>query len=299
MPSLKSLRTRIKSISTTKKITKAMQMIAASEVKKYKNQIENSSKYLKVITSIIANIKEKHDVKEMGHFEQKFFACNKNDPNSFLFILYTSNRGLCGGFNSSVLRKIRQKINILQKEGKTVKLIIVGQKGYDAFKDEYSEDIIKHYTNKASSKILIENISNLVIDLIKDNQFDSCFIYYSHFKNTIMQVATELNIFPFEFNEEDKDAKLHRDKDVPCEYETEGKNIIFEVISLYIRSLLTFTFLNSRASEEGSRMSSMDSATKNADKIIDHLTLHLNKTRQAIITRELIEIISSANVLNV
>jgi F-type H+-transporting ATPase subunit gamma len=286
MSGLKQLRSRIKSIKTTKKITKAMQLVSSSKFRKIKPKLTDSAPYINTLRHIIEDIASSDNLHSLSQEELKFFSddvISKPD----LLVVVTSERGLCGGFNASIIRKVKADIADLEASGSTVKLMIIGKKGYDALKGKYSEYINGYY------RILGENFENFVnrikqkiVDMVENDEIDSCYLYFNKFKNAMMQSVVREKLLPIAFP-----AKTPKN---PITYEYEGNSLVFKLINLYIKGEINFILLNSRASEEGARMTAMDNATKNAKEIIKKLTLQLNRSRQATITRELTEIIAGS-----
>lgn len=308
MASLKQFRNRIKSIKSSEKITKAMQMVAASKLQKLKHQISNSDPYLKVLSAIMKDFVESGLLEDLSINEQRYFIGDENKAD--LFIVITSERGLCGSFNSSLIKKVKADISKVERDGRQVKLLIVGKKGYDLLKGKYRDIIDGRYNIVKGEKTgsLFTNIKLRVLELIDKAQVGRCYIYYNKFKNAITQEPTKQCLLPAEIdNDLTIPEKLSTDKlsseisnnkkeKIVSKFEFEGVGLIHNVIELYINGVVNYTLLQSRASEEGARMTAMDNATKNAGDMISKLTLKLNRSRQAIITKELIEIISGAEV---
>ena len=288
MSNLKQLRNRIKSIKSTQKITKAMQMVAASKFRKAKDRVIASSHYLEVVNEMMESIASGNNIEDLAVKWRNFFWEKPlNKPS--LFIIITSERGLCGSFNSSLIKKAKLDISNLEKNGKATKLIIIGKKGYDALKSNYKEHIDSYFNfSKGDNKILSYKIMQRIIHIIENELAENCVIYFNKFRNAMVQIPTGQPILPIQ-----KSIKTSSNG----YYEYEGKNLIAEIINLYISSHINFALLQSKASEEGARMTAMDNATKNAKEIITRLTLRLNRSRQAIITKELIEIISGAEAI--
>lgn len=308
MSNLKQFRNRIKSIKSSEKITKAMQMVSASKLQKLKQQISNSDPYLKVLSAILVDYVASGLLADLSINNQRYFK--EDESKADLFIVITSERGLCGSFNSSLVKKIKTDIAKIEHDGRRVKLLVVGKKGYDLLKGKYQEIIDSHYNIIKGEKSggLLSNIKLKVLGLIDDGQIGRCYIYYNKFKNAITQEATKQCLLPAEMgNKISIPDKLNTDKSLLkiadnkkekqlSNFEFEGEDIIHNVIELYINGLVNYTLLQSRASEEGARMTAMDNATNNARDMISKLTLKLNRSRQATITKELIEIISGAEV---
>lgn len=288
MSGLKQLRNRIKSIKSTQKLTKAMQMVSASKLKKVKDNLGNSNDYLSVLKEIMTDLAKTDIVKNLSPLEQKFFK-NDNEQKSHLLIVLTSERGLCGSFNSSIVKKVKNDITTFTTLGEKFKIIVIGKKGYDLLKNNFSKyiDSFFHLTKKDQND-LTKLINKKVFDLVGSDEVNNVSIYYNNFKNALTQVVTKEQILPLTY----ADASLNNTDRVIYEYE--GSGLLNNLIALYFQGELNYTFLQNMASEEGARMTAMDNATKNAGEIVDKLTLKMNRSRQAIITKELTEIIAGA-----
>lgn len=289
MAGLKQLRSRVKSIKSTQKITKAMQVVAASKLKRVKEQAEDLNDYSRVLECIMYNISKNINNLDLCDADRRFFS-NKLMDLPHLLVVMTSERGLCGGFNSSVIKRLKKDIEELKAAGKQVKLIIVGKKGNDVLKRVYKDLILSYYNiSKNNSECVAVQIKEQIVSLIEERKIGACYVYYNKFKNAITQIMTKEQVLPVENPKQVEDDGL--------EPEYEGEGLIREVIDLYINGLLNYALLQSKASEEAARMTAMDNATRNAGELIDKLTLKLNRSRQAIITTELTEIISGAEAL--
>ena len=292
MASLKDLKNRIASVKATQKITKAMQMVAAAKLRKAQEAAEAARPYAERMSSVMANISA--GVQGSDNAPKLMAGSGKDDVH--LIVVMTAERGLCGGFNSSIARIAREKAVGLMAEGKTVKMICVGKKGYDALKSQFEEQIIKLVELKDVKQIGFENAADVgktVIDMFDGEEFDVCTICYSEFKSVISQVPTAQQIIPAdvpEAGEGDGDA-------VQYEYEPEEGEILEDLLPRNIAMQIFRGLLENGASEQGARMSAMDNATRNAGEMIDKLTISYNRQRQAQITKELIEIISGAEAL--
>ncbi len=292
MSNLKQLRNRVKTIKSTQKITKAMQMVSASKLNKLKAQIIDAESYIKALSFMMTQCSSSEMLEELTVEQQKFFtnqASNKVD----LFVVFTSERGLCGSFNSSVLKQVKAAIAESLSLGREIQLIVIGKKGLDGLQ-KYTSHIAGYFNiTKGDKANLALQIKQKMLELITNGKVGSCYIFFSKFRNALMQVPTKHRIMPLETEvfTATKDAQKNTG------YEYEGANFIANLINLYISGQINFAILQSGASEEGSRMTAMDNATKNADDMIDRLTLQLNRSRQATITKELIEIISGAEAI--
>lgn len=289
MPDLKHLRSRITSIKSTQKITKAMQMVSASKLKKLKSQVLNSEHYVNLVNHIAFNTLNQN-TDNLSLLEQKFFNV-QNPINTKLLIIITSERGLCGPFNAGIIKKLRLDISELNKQGVDFKLIIIGTKGYNNLWHEYKNHVEKYFNfSKNEQGIIILQMQQQIVELISSGQVGECFVYFNKFKNIMTQEPSKEQIAPVEPRDTLYDNHL-------MNYEYEGDNLVLNTINSYIKGHINFALLHSITSEEASRMISMDNATKNAKDMIDKLTLQLNRSRQAMITKELIEIISGAEAL--
>lgn len=289
MSGLKQLRNRVKSIKSTQKITKAMHVVSASKLKKVKEQAENMNEYSTVLGDIMYDISTGGNLMELPACDRKFFS-KKLKEMSHLLVVMTSERGLCGAFNSSVIRKVKRDIRKLQKEEKKVKLLVVGKKGKDALRGKYAKMIEAYYHNtKGNTECISREVKNKVIEMVENEEVGACYMYYNRFKNAMTQIVTKAQILPAK--------STNNKKSTVSEYEYEGDGLVHDVINLYISGQVNYGLLQSKASEEGARMTAMDNATRNAGELIDKLTLKLNRSRQAIITTELTEIISGAEAL--
>lgn len=306
MPSLKDYRDRIASVKSTKKITSAMKMVAASKLKKAQEQAEASQPYAKRMAEILARVSAAIVV---GDDTPKLLAGTGRDETHLLLVI-TSDRGLCGGFNSALAREVRARIKALKDEGKTVKIVTVGRKGRDLLKRDYADLIVKSITELGGKSISfadVEDVRALVVDLFENEEFDVCTIVYNRFKNVISQIPTFQQLIPFA-PAEDEDAANDNADEEPAQTENDGVGALYEfepdeegiLAELLPKNLGVQIFralLDSNAGEQAARMTAMDNATRNAGEMIDDLTLQYNRARQAHITKELIEIISGAEAL--
>ncbi|XVN42456.1 MAG: ATP synthase F1 subunit gamma [Candidatus Rickettsia vulgarisii] len=290
MSNLKLLRTRIKSVKSTQKITKAMQLVSATKFTRAKNQVKNSEDYINIFHNIMVNLTSENNLQDMGEKERKFFSEDLTD-NVHLLIIITSERGLCGALNFLLIHQIKSDIAKLKELNKDIKLIIIGRKGYNALKGEYLNYIDSFYDfPKPNDNNLSLIIREKIIKLFENSEISNCQIYFNKCKNAMVQIPTKQQILPVK-----QQTKLEQDKYLSYKYE--GKDLVFNMINLYINSQINYALLHNRASEEGTRMTAMDDATNNANDIIDKLTLKLNKSRQNLITKDLIEIIAGAEAL--
>ena len=292
MPSLKDLRNRITSVKSTQKITKAMKMVAAAKLRKAQENAEKSRLYSEKMNEIIANLKSSITDKSSA----PRLLIGNNDNNTILCVIMTADRGLCGGFNSNICKKSKEYINNLLKENKEVKIITVGSKSFDQMKRKYGNYIIEKITFKNQREIKVidaQKISNKIISMFHKNEFDICTIFYSKFKSVISQEPIEQQIIPVK-NANNND-KITNDQNY--EYEPDQEEILDSLLPKNITTQIFKGLLENAASEQGARMSAMDNATRNAGDLIEKLTINYNRSRQAVITKELIEIISGAETL--
>jgi len=294
MPNLDDLKKRIGSVKSTQKITKAMKMVAAAKLRRAQESAESSRPYADSMRDLIGAISNGYSPTST---ERNLLTGDEND-NVHMLILFTSERGLCGGFNSVVTKSLREKIENLQKENKTVKIICVGKKGYDILKRQYSEiitEVIDMREVKSVSYQDAKNISDKIIKMFFDSEFDRCSIFYNKFQSVISQIPTEQQIVPIEL-EEDSSNESTADQSF-FDFEPGESEILEELLPLNFTIQIFKALLESAASEQGARMSAMDNASRNASDMIDNLTLFYNRSRQAVITKELIEIISGAEAV--
>ncbi|MFP3011478.1 MAG: ATP synthase F1 subunit gamma [Rickettsia sp.] len=288
MSNLKQLRTRIKSVKSTQKITKAMQLVSASKMAKIKSQIANSNFYIEAISKMMSDILSIY-MYELSIEEQKFFNTIPNKAN--LLIVMTSQRGLCGTFNYSIIKQVKNDIKELENKGEQIKLIIIGKKGYEALKRQYANYIDSYFElPKIHDENLMLEVKQKIMSLVANLEVSNCVIYFNKFKNAMTQIMTRQQVLPVEKYHDD--SKIENDH-----YEYEGENLISNLINLYVNSQINYALLQSRASEEGARMTAMENATNNANDLISKLVLKLNRSRQAIITTELIEIIAGSEAV--
>ncbi|MDC3085779.1 F0F1 ATP synthase subunit gamma [Pelagibacteraceae bacterium] len=294
MPNLDDLKKRIGSVKSTEKITKAMKMVAAAKLRRAQESAESSRPYSDSMKDLIESISKGY---KPSSAERNLLTGDEKDQ-IHLLILFTSERGLCGGFNSIVTRTLRDKIENLIDQNKTVKIVCVGKKGYDILKRQYSEMITEVIDMRAVKSITYQdakNISDKVVKMFFDGEFDKCSIFYNEFKSVISQIPTEQQVIPIEIigNESDQEKK----EDSFFEFEPGESEILDEILPLNFTVQVFKALLESAASEQGARMSAMDNASRNAGDMIDNLTLFYNRSRQAVITKELIEIISGAEAV--
>jgi len=295
MASLKELRNRIASVKATQKITKAMQMVAAAKLRKAQMAAEAARPYSERMAKVMANISAGMEGSENA---PKLMAGTGSDQ-THLLVVATAERGLCGGFNSSIARLARDKARELMAEGKTVKMLCVGKKGFDALKMEFSDillDVVSFREVKNVGFAQAAQVSEQVLAMFDDGEYDVCTLFYSEFQSVISQIPTAQQLIPANVSS-DEIADEGDVDDVHYEYEPGEEEILEDLLPRNISVQVFRAILENAASEQGARMSAMDNATRNAGEMIDKLTLSFNRQRQAQITKELIEIISGAEAL--
>jgi F-type H+-transporting ATPase subunit gamma len=292
MPSLDDLKKRIKSVKSTQKITKAMKMVAAAKLRKAQESAEKGRPYSQKMQNIILNLTNSINDPQNA---PKLLVGNGNDK-IYLCLVLTADRGLCGGFNSNICKLAKTNFKKILDEGKELKIITVGSKGLDQIRREYGKYVIKKFSFKDKKQITFkeaEIIGNEIINLFNNNEFDKCILFYNNFKNVITQIPQAQQIIPAE-----KKISTEVNKEViSYEFEPEEDEILEDLLPKNISTQVFKAFLENAASEQGSRMTAMDNATRNAGDLVDKLTINYNRSRQASITKELIEIISGAESL--
>jgi F-type H+-transporting ATPase subunit gamma len=292
MPSLDDLKKRISSVKSTQKITKAMKMVAAAKLRRAQESAEKGRPFSEKMNNIILNLSSSISDKENA---SKFLVGTGKD-NIYLCVVITADRGLCGGFNTNICKKAKNDFEKIIKQGKTLKIFTVGSKGYDQLKRTYGSYIIENLNFKGFKKITYkdaEEIGKKIIKLFNENQFDVCKIYYNKFKNVITQIPQAQQIIPVEKIKQEEEKKLENF----YEFEPEENEILNDLLPRNISTQIFKAILENAASEQGSRMTAMDNATRNAGDLVEKLTITYNRSRQAAITKELIEIISGAESL--
>ena len=294
MPNLDDLKKRIGSVKSTEKITKAMKMVAAAKLRRAQESAESSRPYSDSMKDLIESISKGY---KPSSTDRNLLTGDEKDQ-IHLLILFTSERGLCGGFNSIVTRTLRDKIENLIDQNKTVKIVCVGKKGYDILKRQYSEMITEVIDMRAVKSITYQdakNISDKIVKMFFDGEFDKCSIFYNEFKSVISQIPTEQQVIPIEIINDEADEE--KKEESFFEFEPGESEILDEILPLNFTVQVFKALLESAASEQGARMSAMDNASRNAGDMIDNLTLFYNRSSQAVITKELIEIISGAEAV--
>ncbi|MBM3545226.1 MAG: F0F1 ATP synthase subunit gamma [Alphaproteobacteria bacterium] len=294
MPSLKELRNRISSVKATQKITKAMQMVAAAKLRRAQTSAEAARPYANRMETVLTNLAMALKDSEGG--PPLMVGTGKDQVH--LLVVCTAERGLCGAFNSAIVRLAREHISRLLADGKGVKILCVGKKGYDQLKRQFAPLIIDTIEFRGVKQLGFEHaekVAGKVLALYAEGAFDVATLFFSRFRSVISQVPTAQQIIPASLPEEaPKEDTLGG---AVYEYEPDETEILTELLPLNITVQIFKALLENAASEQGARMSAMDSATRNAGDMIGRLTLNYNRTRQAMITKELIEIISGAEAL--
>ncbi len=291
MPSLDDLKKRIKSVKSTQKITKAMKMVAAAKLRKAQENAERGRPYSQKMQNIILNLT--NSVKDNQNAPKLLVGTGKD--NTYLCLVLTADRGLCGGFNSNICKLAKTHFKKFLSEGKKVKIITVGTKGLDQIKREYGKFVIKKFSFKDKKQITFreaEIIGTEIIELFNKDEFDKCFLFYNNFKNVITQIPQVQQIIPVENKQSQSTGQT-----LSYEFEPDEDEILEDLLPKNISTQVFKAFLENAASEQGSRMTAMDNATRNAGELVDKLTINYNRSRQASITKELIEIISGAESL--
>jgi F-type H+-transporting ATPase subunit gamma len=289
MPSLKDLRNRIASVKATQKITKAMQMVAAAKLRRAQAAAEAARPYAERMETVLANLA----AGVSGEGAPKLIGGTGSDK-VHLLVVCTAERGLCGAFNSSIARLARDKANALKAEGKTVKIICVGKKGYDILRRQFSADILEVIDLRAFKQLGFANaetIAQNILTRFAAGEFDVATLFFSKFKSVIAQIPTAQRIIPAEIPAGTKTTEAVYD------YEPDETEILETLLPRNLTVQVLRAILENAASEQGARMSAMDSATRNAGEMIKKQTQLYNRSRQAMITKELIEIISGAEAL--
>jgi F-type H+-transporting ATPase subunit gamma len=291
MPSLKDLRNRIASVKATQKITKAMQMVAAAKLKRAQSAAEAARPYAEKMEAVLANL-----TGAVTGSDAPVLLAGTGQDKTHLLIVATAERGLCGAFNSSIVRLARERALALQAEGKTVKFFCVGRKGYDLIRRQFEKQIVGYVEFRAVKNLSYaqaEEVSTQVLKLFADGEFDIATLFFSRFKSVISQIPTGQQIIPAQVAGEASTGA----ENAPYEFEPGEAEILADLLPRNVTIQIFKAILENAASEQGARMSSMDSATRNAGEMIKKQTLKYNRARQAMITKELIEIISGAEAL--
>ncbi len=293
MPNLKDLRIRIASVKSTQKITSAMKMVAAAKLRRAQEAAVAARPYAERMDHMLGRLA----VSVAGQAGVPKLLSGSGKEDVTLVVVATADRGLCGGFNSSIVRAARRKIRDLQQAGKTVRLFCVGRKGADVLRREFENIIVERITGVDRPKLEFakaRGIAQRLADMFEAGEFDVCIMFYNRFKSALTQIVTEQQLIPFLVPEQAAGESATK---ATYEYEPSDEEILAELLPLNLAVQVFGVLLENQASEQGSRMTAMDSATRNAGEMIDQLTMNYNRTRQAFITKELIEIISGAEAV--
>ena len=296
MASLKELRNRIASVQATQKITRAMQMVAASKLRRAQEAAEAARPYADRMGAVLGNLAAGITDAESA---PKLLAGTGSDKRHLL-IVATAERGLCGGFNSSIARLAREDAQKLMADGKQVQILCVGRKGFDVLKRYFDKELLEPVSYQGLKSIgfdQAQEVANRILDDFVAGTFDVCTLYYSKFENVISQVPTGLQIIPASFDTAETPDLADNLKGAAYDYEPEEGEILDALLPRNIAVQILRALLENAASEQGARMTAMDNATRNAGEMIDSLSITYNRSRQAQITKELIEIISGAEAL--
>ena len=292
MPSLKDLKNRINSVKSTRKITKAMQMVAAAKLRRAEEAAKAARPYADRMNAVMAGLA----TKAAGSDSAPRLLAGTGDDKRHLLVVLTSERGLAGGFNSTIVRLARQEADRLRGQGKDVTILTVGKKGREQLKREYSNLFVHHVDMSEVKLLAYENarqIADEVLDRFEAGNFDVATLFYNRFESVISQVPTARQIIPAVIEEGEAVEGVSAEYD----YEPGEDVILLELLPRAVATQIFTALLENAASEQGARMTAMDNATRNAGDMIDRLTTEYNRSRQAAITKELIEIISGAEAL--
>nr|WP_170680936.1 F0F1 ATP synthase subunit gamma [uncultured Ruegeria sp.] len=292
MPSLKDLKNRIESVKSTRKITKAMQMVAAAKLRRAQESAEASRPYAERFNAVMAGLAASVG----GSDSAPKLLRGTGSDDVHLLVVMTAERGLCGGFNSNIAKLARQKAEELRLKGKTVKVLTVGKKGRDALKRDFGDLFVGHIDLSEVKRLGYSNAQDIAKDVLSrfdGGEFDVATIFYSKFVNVVTQIPTAQQVIPASF----EDEAAGDDSGAIFDYEPSEEAILADLLPKGVATAIFSALLENGASEQGARMSAMDNATRNAGEMIDKLTIQFNRSRQAVITNELIEIISGAEAL--
>ncbi len=303
MPSLRDYRDRIKSVKSTRKITSAMKMVAASKLRRAQEQAEKSQPYAKAMGDMLSRLASNIIISSAS----PRLLAGSGEDNKYLLVVVTADRGLCGGFNSNIVRDTRMKIKELEAQGKEVSLICAGRKGYDLLRREHGSKIL-HVFREIFGKNRVEysqahKIASFILDKFEAGEFDKCIIIYNSFKSVLVQTPVAPQLIPFECESDPTEDAKESDEasslgaKSPYDFEPAEEEILSKLLPRNVGVQIYRALLDSAAGEQAARMTAMDNATRNAGEMIDDLTLQYNRARQAYITKELIEIISGAEAI--
>ncbi|NQV44322.1 MAG: F0F1 ATP synthase subunit gamma [Rhodospirillales bacterium] len=295
MPNLKDLKNRIVSVKSTQKITSAMKMVAAAKLRRAQEGAEAARPYAERMERMLNSVAS--SIAGVDGAPPMLAGTGKEDTH--LLIVCTADRGLCGGFNGSIVRQTRKTAQELMAQGKTVKLLFVGRKAHDVMKREYANNVVDAITGIGRRGVEFSeamDVAGKVAGMFEAGEFDVCTIIFNRFQSAMTQIVTEQQLIPFSASEDETEEAASGAQPVYI-YEPDEDEIIADLLPRNMGVQVFQALLESSASEHGARMSAMDNATRNAGEMIDKLTLTYNRTRQAVITSELIEIISGAEAL--
>jgi len=288
MPSLKDLRNRIASVKSTQKITRAMQMVAVSKLRRAQGAVESARPYAEQVETVLTNL-----ASAATEGQGPRLLIGSGASQTHLLLVCTGERGLCGAFNTAIVRLARERATALAAEGKTVKILCVGKKGFDQLRRTHEKQILEMIDLRAVRTIAYgtaKPIADKVIELFENGEFDVCTLFYSRFKSVISQIPTAQQLIPPELGAKDENAPAY-------EYEPDEGEILAQLLPRAVSVRIYRALLENQASFFGAQMTAMDNATRNAGDMVKKYTLRYNRTRQAMITKELIEIISGAEAL--
>ena len=294
MATLKDLKIRINSVKSTRKITSAMKMVAAAKLRRAQEQAEASRPYAARMNRMIASLA---GAATQAGGPKLLSGTGRDDIH--LLVVFTADRGLCGGFNSTIIRAARKNVRALRGAGKTVKLFCVGRRGRDALKREFGDIIIgsvQDVTRKGVAFASADELAAQILKMFENEDFDICSLLFNRFQSAMTQVITNQQIIPVSMPEAEE-ASSKTESGALYEYEPDEETILAALLPRNVATQIFTALLESNASEHGARMTAMDNATRNAGDMIEKLTLNYNRARQANITRELIEIISGAEAV--
>lgn len=296
MANLKSLKLRIRSVKSTGKMTKAMKMVAASKLRRARNAVESSRPYAEKISELIIDVASNVSFRDIIDDRFALLTGHKDSANKHLIIVLSSDRGLCGGLNTNIVKYAKNHARSLIENGKEVKIICIGKKAFDQLKAEFGDKIVETIFGIFKANIeykVAEDLATKIISLFEKREFDICEVIYNKFKSAIVREPTKKQLIPAPIS-------LVKNKvvvDMPISYEPDKELILCQLLVKNLTMQIYNQLLENAASEQGARMSAMESATNNANKMIKNLTLIYNRTRQSNITRELIDIVSGANAI--
>ncbi len=293
MPSLKDLRTRINSVKSTRKITSAMKMVAAAKLRRTQEAAQNARPYAERMEEMLSNLAESSRHSPMA----PPLLVGTGSDETHLLVVATAERGLCGGFNSSIVKLAKLKAQELSADGKTVKILTVGRKGREQLRREWGQNLVGHIDLSEARRIGFEHAQMVADDVLKrfeEGEFDAAHVFFSRFQTVMTQQPTEQRLIPAAFDAEEEKEKGER---THYEYEPDEEEVLAELLPRNLAVQVFRALIENAASEQGARMTAMENATRNAGDMIERLTIEYNRTRQATITKELIEIISGAEAL--